>query len=135
MPQIDNYAYARTYRTTRALAGMKYHVVYADTENGANYVELASAAPMKAIGILTEETTTAGDYTPVVIFGPARAKCAAAVSFGRYLSPGASGKVQHTTSNSTDSVVGIALEPGVTNQVIDIFVNPFSTAPSGVTSG
>lgn len=89
-------------------------------------IELADTSTSAIIGVIQDNVSTDGS-AEVVTFGMARAQCGASVSIGLISWQTATGKIINIALSGTTittRLIGTALQPGSTDSVIKIIVNP-----------
>lgn len=106
-----------------------YRVVFLAT-NGT--VDLCETSTVMGFGISAQDVSTAGEAIPIILGGTAKAQCGASVSAGALLTwQTATGLVVEAVANSVGTAtaivpkaIGISLENGDTNSIIEILVAP-----------
>ena len=96
------------------LSGNQYHAVKLDAQGAA---KIADATDI-VIGFQTDNPTGPNQYVALESNGIALASCGAAVAKGAEVTIMADGKVE--TKNGVNTIVGTALEVGVTGQIISV---------------
>jgi len=105
-----------------------YRVV---TVSGANTADIWKTATSLILGVSMEDASATGEAWKIRIAGTAKVACGASVSAGALVTPmTGTGKITEATKtyNTTTTVVprslGIALEAGSTNSVIEVLIMP-----------
>lgn len=85
-------------------------------------VEHAAAATDVALGVTTFIQNAAGEVTDVQIEGTAQVKAGGTIAQGDALTSDANG--QAVVAAATQPFIGIALEPGVSGDLINVAIRP-----------
>lgn len=80
-----------------------------------------ATANAKCLGITGAPTTAAGEEAPIIMFGETEALLGDTVSHGDWLKSDANGDLVPAAS-AADNVIALALEDGVDNDVVRVFV-------------
>lgn len=108
-----------------------YRIVAAGT--GKNVARLADTSTCFLIGVSANDISATGQALSVVLNGTAKCMCGASVSSGALLSfqtdtgkciEALASAYNHTTTTIIPRTIGVALQAGSTNSVIEILVNP-----------
>lgn len=119
---MSSHSEPRIYAFKADAAVAAYLIVKGGTDK--DHVAKATAATDKLIGIQQNESTTAEDKVEVAIAGGgAKLKIADTVAVGDRLTADSAGKGVVTTSNA-DKIIAIAMQDGVTGDVIGVEVVP-----------
>lgn len=100
---------------------------------GKDVVDLAKTSTAMLVGVSANNISATGQAVSVILNGTARCQCGASVSAGALLSfqtdtgmciEALAAAYNHTTTTIIPRTIGVALQAGSTNSVIEILVQP-----------
>jgi len=90
----------------------------------AGYVEMIETITTAIIGVTNNNASATGQAVGVIINGTAKVICNASIPAGSIIGAASASNGKATVGTTTSAILGVALESGSTNSIIEITVQP-----------
>lgn len=135
--QISGHADTRSFAAGDTLTAFRV-VTFGGNSTTGIHVDPWATDTQAILGVTLDDASATGNSVPILLAAPTmRVSCFASVSAGAIVGPATAGAGQiveranpATVTTAMVPTLGIALEAGSTNSVIEILLQPESTRPS-----
>jgi hypothetical protein len=98
-----------------------YHIATVDANGRADF---PATTTTNVIGVTNNNASATGEAVGIILSGTAKVKLGATVTAGDIVGAITGGKGTGVVGTTTAAIIGIALESGVTNSVIEVTIQP-----------